>query len=65
VFVNFLGVWAVGLCMYTEETTFGSVDHLSIPDSCPECGESVAEKEVLGETEFVVTCVSCGEMVFN
>lgn len=51
--------------MYPEETTFSSVDHPSIPDSCPSCGGDEAEKEVLGETEFMLTCSSCGEMVSN
>lgn len=51
--------------MFKEETTFSAVDHPAIPDNCPECGGQDAEKEVVGETEFMLICDSCGGMVSN
>lgn len=51
--------------MFTEDTTFSSIDHPDIPDSCPNCGEDDAEKEVTGDTSFTVTCLNCQEWVSN
>lgn len=51
--------------MFSEQTTFSSIDHPSIPDSCPGCGGDDATKEVTGDTSFTVTCDACGEWVSN